>query len=42
MKIRFMFSNKEYEVTEVGIFTPSYKSIDLLQAGEVGYVTAQL
>ncbi|BAK56708.1 GTP-binding protein LepA [Candidatus Arthromitus sp. SFB-mouse-Japan] len=42
MKIRFMFSNKEYEVTEVGIFTPSYKSIDLLQAGEVGYVTAAI
>lgn len=42
MKIRFMFSDKEYEVTEVGIFTPSYKSTDLLQAGEVGYVTAAI
>lgn len=42
MKIRFMFSDNEYEVTEVGIFTPSYKSTDLLQAGEVGYVTAAI
>lgn len=42
MKIRFMFSNKEYEVTEVGIFTPNYKPTDMLQAGEVGYVTAAI
>ena len=42
MKIRFMASNKEYEVIEVGIFTPNYKSTDILQAGEVGYVTAAI
>lgn len=42
MKIKFMSSNKEYEVTEVGIFTPNYKQIDILQAGEVGYVVASI
>src|SRR5699024_5440564 len=42
MKIKFMASNKEYEVTEVGIFTPNYKQVDMLQAGEVGYVTAAI
>lgn len=42
MKIRFMASNKEYEVTEVGIFTPNYKSVEMLQAGEVGYITAAI
>lgn len=42
MKIKFMSSNKEYEVTEVGIFTPNYKQVDMLQAGEVGYVTAAI
>ncbi len=42
MKIKFMASNKEYEVVEVGIFTPNYKSTDVLQAGEVGYVTAAI
>lgn len=42
MKIKFMFSNKEYEVTEVGIFIPNYKPTDILQAGEVGYVTAAI
>ncbi len=42
MKIKFMSSNKEYEVTEVGIFTPNYKQIDTLQAGEVGYVVASI
>ncbi len=42
MKIRFMTSGKEYEVTEVGIFTPNYKSIGVLQAGDVGYVTAAI
>lgn len=42
MKIRFMASNKEYEVTEVGIFTPNYKETNILQAGEVGYITAAI
>lgn len=42
MKIRFMASNKEYEVTEVGIFTPNYKETNMLQAGEVGYITAAI
>lgn len=42
MKIRFMASKKEYDVTEIGVFTPNYKKIDLLQAGEVGYITAAI
>lgn len=42
MKIKFMASKKEYEITEVGIFTPNYKETDILQAGEVGYITAAI
>lgn len=42
MKIKFMSTNKEYEVTEVGVFTPNYKRVDTLQAGEVGYVIAAI
>ena len=42
MKIKFMSTNKEYEVTEVGVFTPNYKKVDTLQAGEVGYVIAAI
>ena len=42
MKIKFMSTNKEYEVTEVGVFTPNYKKVDTLQVGEVGYVIAAI
>jgi len=31
-------ANKEFEAVEVGIFTPAFKPVELLSAGEVGYV----
>ena len=42
MEIRMMSSNKNYEVTEVGITTSKQESVDRLEAGEVGYVVASI
>ncbi|HEX9025764.1 MAG TPA: translation elongation factor 4 [Clostridium sp.] len=41
-KIKLMATNKFYEVTEVGVFTPGVLPIDELSAGDVGYVTASI
>ena len=41
-KIRLMRANKEYEVTELGIRTPSEIKSDALYCGEVGYLCAQI
>jgi GTP-binding protein LepA len=41
-KIKLMATNKEYEVTEVGVFTPRFLEIDQLRAGEVGYIAASI
>ncbi len=40
MKIKFMATNKDYEVSKVGVFTPKMQEISQLSAGEVGYVIA--
>ncbi len=40
MEILMMATNKRFEVEEIGTFTPAPKSINKLQAGEVGYVIA--
>ena len=42
MRIRSMASGKEYEVTEVGIFSPALKPCPELSAGEVGYIGASI
>ncbi|OCC15744.1 Translation elongation factor LepA [Dissulfuribacter thermophilus] len=42
MKIRMMASGNTYEVGSVGIFTPTLKKTDSLQAGEVGFITAAI
>ncbi len=42
MKIRFISSDKAYEVTQVGVFTPKMRPVDELCAGEVGYVSAAI
>lgn len=41
-RIRFMHSGNEFEVTEVGVFTPQLKPTDELSAGEVGYISASI
>ncbi|HEY8542713.1 MAG TPA: translation elongation factor 4 [Pseudothermotoga sp.] len=39
-KIIIMSTNEEYEVVEVGIFSPDMKPTDALGPGEVGYIVA--
>ncbi|AEH50308.1 translation elongation factor 4 [Pseudothermotoga thermarum] len=39
-KILIMSTNQQYEVSEVGIFTPDMKPTDVLGPGEVGYIIA--
>jgi GTP-binding protein LepA len=41
-RIRFMASGAEFDVEEIGTFTPAQKKSKLLQAGEVGYVIAAI
>ncbi|HHY82161.1 MAG TPA: elongation factor 4 [Clostridiales bacterium] len=41
-RIRMMNTGKEFDVTEVGIFRPYLTPIDILQAGDVGYITASI
>ncbi len=40
MRIRLMSNNKEFEVTEVGVFTPKMLKVEELASGEVGYIIA--
>ncbi|MCL5022003.1 MAG: translation elongation factor 4 [Nitrospirae bacterium] len=39
-KIRLMSSGKDFEVSEVGVFTPKTQTMAALSAGEVGYIIA--
>ena len=41
-RIKFMATNKEYEVTEVGVFNPEFFPVDTLRAGDVGYITGSI
>ena len=41
-KIKLMATNKVYEVTEVGVFTPGFMPMSELSAGDVGYVTGSI
>ncbi len=41
-KIWLMASEKEYEVEEVGIFTPAMQETERLRPGEVGYLIANI
>ncbi len=41
-KILFMHTQKQFDVTEVGYFTPHPKACNQLVAGEVGYVCASI
>jgi GTP-binding protein LepA len=42
LRIRLMATDKEYEVTGLGVFTPKPCPVDELTAGEVGYLMAGL
>ena len=41
-RIRMMHSGKNLEVTELGVFTPALKQVEILSAGQVGYLTASI
>ncbi|MBP3038927.1 translation elongation factor 4 [Bacillaceae bacterium Marseille-Q3522] len=41
-KIKMMATGKEFEVTEVGVFTPKALPLDELSVGDVGYLTASI
>ena len=38
----FQTQGKVFDVTEVGVFTPSMKPVELLRAGDVGYLAASI
>jgi GTP-binding protein LepA len=40
--IRMMATGKNFEILEVGVFTPKAQSIDILRPGEVGYMIANI
>ena len=40
--IKMLSTKKEFEVTETGFFSPSETAVDMLNAGEVGYITANI
>src|SRR5512138_1131461 len=40
MKVRFMAAGTEYEIEEVGAFTPKATPLEELAVGEVGFITA--
>lgn len=42
MKVKLMATGKEYEVTEVGTFTPQATKVDQLMAGDVGFMAASI
>jgi GTP-binding protein LepA len=42
MKIRLMSNNQVYQVDNVGVLSPKMHEVDALNAGEVGYVVANI
>jgi GTP-binding protein LepA len=42
MRIKFLSTERIYEVTEVGVFTPKIKLIDRLGVGEVGFFSGNI
>jgi len=41
-KIKFVSTGREYEVTEMGVYTPKPKAVDRLGVGEVGFFAANI
>jgi len=42
MKVKFMSTGREYEITEMGNFTPKPTSVDSIGVGEVGFFSANI
>ena len=42
MRMRMMASKAEFDIVEVGTFHPGYFPCDVLQAGDVGYISASI
>lgn len=42
MRIRSMATGNEFDVTEVGLFSPAMRPVSELTAGEVGYIAASI
>jgi GTP-binding protein LepA len=42
MRVKFMSTGREYEVAELGIFTPKPRVVDALGVGEVGFFFANI
>ncbi len=42
MKIKFMAKGQEYQVEQVGVFSPKPQPVDALGAGEVGFIFAAI
>jgi GTP-binding protein LepA len=42
MRLKFMSTDRVYEVTELGIYTPKLKFVDSLGVGEVGYFSGNI
>jgi len=41
-RIKFLSTGREYEVTEMGLFTPKVRFVDRLGVGEVGYISGNI
>jgi GTP-binding protein LepA len=41
-KIKFMYTGNQFEISEMGIFTPKPKAVDSLGVGEVGFFSANV
>lgn len=41
-KIKFLSNNAEYEIMELGVYTPKPKPLEQLSAGEVGYIIGSI
>ena len=41
-KVRFMATGRDYEITEVGVYTPHHTKVGTLRAGEVGFFAAAI
>ncbi|MHC4848456.1 MAG: translation elongation factor 4 [Planctomycetota bacterium] len=42
MRIQFLSNKQEYDVTEVGVFSPGMRAVDSLETGSVGYFVGNL